>query len=470
MARRRKRYLDNATPADNTANVVRPVNRMIQVKQQDTPARRDKETREYQAKVERGQRIMSTFARTPAGRRASNKAYAIESQKAKQEAAKEEAAAVIGSLFKPLMPSTYVDMAVAVKNGQVNDVTDALASPYLSDSWSMRNPGKALVTDIVAPFAVGKGVQLVDRGTRGLRLARAMNKSVNLTEMPNFTQPLTPKYRTRLGSNPFEIVPNSSIQPINDSNAALTSPANWDWNRDIALFRGDKKALQQLRYLHFKAKAPNSKVQYPLWHSSEVPFNSFDLAHFGQTDSGFFGYGHYLTPYKQYAASYHPVNRSFYVNATNPSTKVDGAEFFNRDAYVKAAINKRRTLYTSYINTDNTNKLPFNLQESIKGLPKQAQIDVVNNYLKSYEARQLAKYDRYRGFFEGKDSQLHWRTLQGDIYNKVGLPSEVIIPTGQQIKSTLPITFDNNGNIIPLSLRDNFNINDIRFKYGGIIK
>lgn len=158
--RRRKRYLDNVAPADNTANVVRPVNRMIQVKQQDTPARREKETREYQARIERGQRIMNSFARTPAGRRAANRAYAIESQKAKQEAAKEEAAAVVGSLFKPLMPSTYVDMAAAIKNGQVSNVTDVLAAPYLSDSWSMRNPGKALVTDIVAPFVLNKGTQL----------------------------------------------------------------------------------------------------------------------------------------------------------------------------------------------------------------------------------------------------------------------------------------------------------------------
>lgn len=158
--RRRKRYLDNTAPADNTANVVRPVNRMIQVKRQDTPARREKETREYQARVEQGQRIMNTFARTPAGRRAANRAYAIESQKAKQAAAKEEAAAVVGSLFKPLMPSTYVDMAAAIKNGQVNSLTDALAAPYLTNSWSMRNPGKALVTDIVAPFALNKGIQL----------------------------------------------------------------------------------------------------------------------------------------------------------------------------------------------------------------------------------------------------------------------------------------------------------------------
>ena len=53
MSPRRKRYLDNTAPVDNAANVVRPVNRMIQVKQKDTPVRRKKETREYKARQEK---------------------------------------------------------------------------------------------------------------------------------------------------------------------------------------------------------------------------------------------------------------------------------------------------------------------------------------------------------------------------------------------------------------------------------
>lgn len=191
MARRRKRYLDNAAPADNTANVIRPV---IVRRDENIKARSPERQRVEQQKArdiaERNQRISSTFARTPAGRRAANRAYAVESQRQKQEAAKEEAAAVVGSLFKPLMPSTYVDMAAAIKNGQVDNLTDALVAPYLSDSWSMRNPGKALAIDIVTPFAVGKGVQLVDRGTKGLRLARVMNKSLINSNIENLNNTL----------------------------------------------------------------------------------------------------------------------------------------------------------------------------------------------------------------------------------------------------------------------------------------
>jgi len=76
------------------------------------------------------------------------------------------------------MPSTYVDMIAAIKNGQVNDFTDALAAPYLNNSWSMRNPGKALVLDITTPFIVGKGTQLLNKSTKGLKLSKTLNEEL----------------------------------------------------------------------------------------------------------------------------------------------------------------------------------------------------------------------------------------------------------------------------------------------------
>ena len=243
MPPRRKIYLDNTAPADNTANVVRPVNRMIQVKRQDTPARREKETREYQARVEQGQRIMNSFARTPAGRRAANRAYAIESQKAKQEATKEEAAAVVGSLFKPIIPSTYVDMAAAIKNGQVNNLTDALAAPYLSDSWSMRNPGKALVVDLAAPFAVAKGTQLVNRGTRGLKLARAMNRSLQNPEGAFYNEGLIPySSKTYTLDNPYayRLSPGVRDYFYNGIYPQRVSKSNLTWGEKHGFPKGER--------------------------------------------------------------------------------------------------------------------------------------------------------------------------------------------------------------------------------------
>lgn len=63
------------------------------------------------------------------------------------------------------------------------------------------------------------------------------------------------------------------------------------------------------------------------------------------------------------------------------------------------------------------------------------------------------------------DAKALARNLQEDI-NKQGIGHhpvhEFAVPDGKQVKSADAITYDDAGNIIPLSKRDNFNINNIR--------
>jgi hypothetical protein len=54
----------------------------------------------------------------------------------------------------------------------------------------------------------------------------------------------------------------------------------------------------------------------------------------------------------------------------------------------------------------------------------------------------------------------------GYIYNG-NVSGEAFIRNPKQIKSAFAITYDDKGKIIPISLRDNFKINDIRYKEGG---
>ena len=218
-----KYYINNDAPADNTTNVVRPmiVRRNEDIKARN-PQRQKVEQQKANIRAERNQRISSTFAKTPAGRRAANRAYTIESQRQKQEEAREEAAAVVGSLFKPFMPSTYVDMIAAIKNGQVNDFTDALAAPYLNNSWSMRNPGKALVLDITTPFIVGKGTQLLNKSTKGLKLSKTLNE-----ELYNSKSTLrTPEFSYEISS---ERVPYTKYS-INATNPSERQIVINNWN------------------------------------------------------------------------------------------------------------------------------------------------------------------------------------------------------------------------------------------------
>lgn len=170
----RRRYLDKAAPADVTYNSIRPVYRNIQVKKKDTPQRRENEAAKARARAEQArvtpanprQASIGPYRQKTAIDKAGGRLYAAAEQRAKDAQDREAAGTVLNALFKPLMPSTYVDMAAAVKNGQVNNVVDALAAPYLSDSWSMRNPGKALAVDLLTPSIKPMGnkfYNLVDR-------------------------------------------------------------------------------------------------------------------------------------------------------------------------------------------------------------------------------------------------------------------------------------------------------------------
>lgn len=166
---RRRRYLDNTAPADNTANVVRPVNRMIQVKQQDTPARREKETKEYRARQERAkytpvnprQASIGPYREKTALDKAGGRLYAEAEQRRKDAEAKREAAVVLGALVRPISPSSMTDIYDAYIRNQVHTISDALAAPYLSNSWSQQHPSGAALYDIVggidilgAPLAI----------------------------------------------------------------------------------------------------------------------------------------------------------------------------------------------------------------------------------------------------------------------------------------------------------------------------
>lgn len=157
----RRRYLDKAAPADATYNSIRPVYRNIQVKKKDTPQRRENEAAKARARAEQArvtpanprQASIGPYREKTAIDKAGGRLYAAAEQRRKDAEDREAAGVALNSLFKPILPSTYIDMAAAIKNGQVNNVTDALAAPYLTNSWSMRNPGKALVADILMPIA-----------------------------------------------------------------------------------------------------------------------------------------------------------------------------------------------------------------------------------------------------------------------------------------------------------------------------
>lgn len=287
----RRRYLDEATPSDNTYNSIRPVARQIQVKRKDTPARRQKEQRKAEIRRQQArvtpenprQASIGPYRQKTAIDKAGGRLYAAAEQKEKDAQDREAAGVVLNALFKPIMPSTYIDMYDAYKQGEVNNVTDALAAPYVTGSWSQRNPGKALATDIVAPFALSKAGKLarfagndIANSWRNMRYQLAHPESQVLGITPDATIPsgfrYSPEELSRIRREPndiFSVIVNN-LADTRPSNAIMNgyddityrnlgSQANshfHDWLRRNNLNSGNATRSDILRYINEYDRAP----------------------------------------------------------------------------------------------------------------------------------------------------------------------------------------------------------------------
>lgn len=183
----------------------------------------------------------------------------------------------------------------------------------------------------------------------------------------------------------------------------------WDDLYNAAIKSSNKQEIQKIRDLHFKVKAPNTVFEGPYYHGSGKSFNVFDPTRIGNTDRGWLGRGYYFTSSKDYAEMYGRTKR-FYLNASNPM-EGKGVAWFNREDVnpillrnpnIKEAVERGR------------------LADSARGSMPQTK--------------------PYDGYFE-----------------------EDVMKYNTQMKLANPITYDDSGNIIPISKRDNFSSPDIRY-------
>ena len=210
----------------------------------------------------------------------------------------------------------------------------------------------------------------------------------------------------------------TSVKPakpiITADNAALMSDAQWDVAYNNAVKANDMAEVQRLRDLHFKTKAPNTKVVdkngEPLhtYHGTKSEFNYFDENKYGATDGGTYGTGVYTTPYKEYAETYGDNVLDLYNNINFP---VD-ARKYEVDDLMKAKLR---------------------------------------------EGKDLFRWTDIGGRRDG--------VFGRNFYLKTEYPYEIVSHKPNNVKLANSITYDDAGNIIPLSQRDNFAVNDLRYAF-----
>lgn len=223
---------------------------------------------------------------------------------------------------------------------------------------------------------------------------------------------------------------------------ALEDPYYWgykQWNQryNSAINAGDIAEVQRLRDLHFKIKAPDTKV---------VDENGNPLHMYHGTDK-------YFTVFKD-------------VNPEDIELKTRGyhTEDYNlaKDTYArgwrKSPITGKQFIKTDGIIYDDY----LNITNPFVDTPNNNIQDIVINLTGIPQSNWGSLYDKGRMFLRtgGYDG------VHVPRYHNTYLPTK----SATQIKSAEPITWNGNGEIISIVKRDNFHNLDRRYKQGGILK
>ena len=237
---------------------------------------------------------------------------------------------------------------------------------------------------------------------------------------------------------------------ITEENAAAVPDKMWDRAYFQAIKDENLPEVQRLRDLHFKAKS-NTQILNDrgepqiIYHGSSSKFNEYDPAKFGSaTDSGWYGKGLYGSSSKNIAEDYaDPYLYKFYVNSQNPYKIGFWNEEFTPYALNDYSQSSRRTHLAEFFN-----RTPDDLQRKL--LKRWYHDDF-------FLDRALADMQRH-------DSVV--KSMIGDPLKPKKIRAkyaEIVVPKPEQLKLADAITYDDTGNVIPLSKRDNFNIKDIRY-------
>lgn len=258
---------------------------------------------------------------------------------------------------------------------------------------------------------------------------------------------------------------NIASTPINitSKNAIKITDKQWDKAYIKAVKNNDLNEAQRLRDLHFQAKASDNVVTkdgVPIhnYHGTDTDFNIFDLSYFGKTDAGDRGRGFYFSSNKDIAENYGGIVKDVYLYGKTPYSGTRSS-LLNRGRSKAEII----TQYNKNFNKNINNDIKFLLEQQKSGdvslLYKRLNIDKTTTP-EQIKNKVIDYYSKRRDNFVKELGNID----EADIYLS---NYENVIYDANKIKSAKAIIYDENGELINLSKRDNFNVNDIRMKCGG---
>lgn len=199
-----------------------------------------------------------------------------------------------------------------------------------------------------------------------------------------------------------------------------------------AVNAGDMETAQRMVIEAARLAMPNTKIvdengnPIVMYHGSPNKFTTFDIDRFGRSDLGSFGRGFYFTSIESRAKRYGENVVRVFLNVENPINAKENEVL----SFVFGSKDKKDVLDRIFDPNDNAMS-----QEEKEIAATMANEDIVN---------ESKNYD-------GVDATV--RTAF----------DEVVVRDSSQIKSAEPVTYDDAGNVIPLSQRFNPENEDIRF-------
>lgn len=206
-------------------------------------------------------------------------------------------------------------------------------------------------------------------------------------------------------------------------NIAINTNEEWDELYNKAIILGDYTEIQKIRDLHWKAKAPKAP-QYNFYHGTKRRFTQFKMM---KTGEQLFHFGDKNT------ANFVKHNRILEVklNVCNPLQLKD-SKHWDWLFILKANPELKETLGQLHQVKELQQKLIYELHSI-----QEANVKIMQKL--------------------GADAFTYINNVEGNGELSIAVPSS------KQIKLADAITYDDEGKIIPISKRDDFNNPDIRY-------
>ena len=254
-----------------------------------------------------------------------------------------------------------------------------------------------------------------------------------------------------------------------------------------AVNRGDMETAQRMVDEAAAEAMPNTKLKGRWYHGTENEFTEFNFSQGGKNGHAD-GYGIYLTNDPEVASSYGTRMIEGYVNVERPASALDTTTLTNDELHrlIARTVNEEAerlleegydnlgeakfdTWISNYTDTRYAGDIDKAIDEVIDSITNinGNDYDIVLEIMTGMGIRDYDEASKFYDILTEETGIDGFETKWGDESEMAdpSTPTIALAFRSNQIKDASPVTYDDDGNVIPLSERFNAENNDIRYSF-----